>query len=280
MKAKILQLMAISLMLEIGLIHFVSAQHEYEEASYLGYLFILNFVAALLAAYGIYREKKWGWGLGSVIAAGSVLGYAWSRTLGLPGTEVESWFFPAGILSFVLEGFFMLLLFAKPWTLLSPRALDSTSFFGKRLASAGWIASLLLVAGFAYYLVVNTGHANHKQVESIASLTRSEPLTMADLEQQYGMRITLVAVSMLDTIVDVRIKVVDPHKADQLLYGSTALWVDDKSLILAPVLHSHNEMKPGQIFVMFFPTQNGKVQVGSEVSLVFGDVRVEPVTAR
>lgn len=85
MKVKMLRGLAIFLIIEVGLVHYFSSQHEFEEAWILGYLFMANFLGAFVAAYGIYRRKNWGWALGLLISAGSILAYIWSRTSGLPG---------------------------------------------------------------------------------------------------------------------------------------------------------------------------------------------------
>ena len=87
------------------MIHFVEAPDNFSEAMYKGILFALNGVGALIAAVGIYRgSRTWGWGLGVIIAAGAVIGYVVSRTVGLPGLEVDDeWFEPIGVLSIIVE---------------------------------------------------------------------------------------------------------------------------------------------------------------------------------
>ena len=63
MKSKMLPWIAIVLILETGLVHYFSAQHEFEAAAFLGYLFMANFLGALLAASRIAvwsREARFG----------------------------------------------------------------------------------------------------------------------------------------------------------------------------------------------------------------------------
>ena len=89
---------------------------EYSEAQYMGILFAINFLAAIIAAIGILRRQVWGWLLGVVIAVGSLIGYILSRTVGLPGMEIEVWLQPMGLLSLAAEGIFLVLVFiTKPW---------------------------------------------------------------------------------------------------------------------------------------------------------------------
>lgn len=104
-----------------GIIHFIDAPDSFDEATYKGVLFLLNGVGAIVAAYGIFQgSRSWGWTLGLLVAAGAFIGYALSRTVGLPQlpAEPDEWFEPLGIASFVAEGLFVVvylwLLSAKP----------------------------------------------------------------------------------------------------------------------------------------------------------------------
>ncbi len=103
-----LQWLAIVLIVVAGLIHMYTSPGEMDEAAYLGLLFIANCVGALVAAYGMLRGAAWGWALGLAVAAGAIVGYVISRTVGLPGMDVEAWLNPLGITSLVIEGLFIL----------------------------------------------------------------------------------------------------------------------------------------------------------------------------
>ncbi len=101
---------AIVLILVTGLIHLVQGPGQFKEVAYVGVLFFLNAAGAALAAMGIYRGAKvWGWGLGLFVAGGALLMYVLSRTVGLPGLEVQDWFEPIGLLSLVVESLFVVL---------------------------------------------------------------------------------------------------------------------------------------------------------------------------
>lgn len=91
----------------LGLIHLLEVPEELEEATYLGLLFLANFGGAVVAAIGIYRNHRWGWLLGFMLAGGSFVGYVVSCTVGLPGLEVEEWLQPAGVLALLVEGLFV-----------------------------------------------------------------------------------------------------------------------------------------------------------------------------
>lgn len=72
-----------------------------------GILFVLNGIGALVAAYGIFRGASWGWLLGLVMAGGAIVGYAVSRTVGMPGLPVDPWLESLGVLSLIVEGLFV-----------------------------------------------------------------------------------------------------------------------------------------------------------------------------
>jgi uncharacterized membrane protein YfcA len=98
----------ISLIVVVGLIHLIDAPEDLEEGSYLGFLFLANFLGALAAAAGIYRGNRWGWALGLFVAGGAFVGYVVSRTAGLPGLGVEEeWLEPLGVLSLIVEALFV-----------------------------------------------------------------------------------------------------------------------------------------------------------------------------
>lgn len=92
-----------------GLIHLVEAPEYFEFATYLGLSFLVNAAGAALAAIAIYRNARWGWLLGAVIAGGAFLGYIISRSVGLPGLPARAWLEPSGLISLLVEGLFVVL---------------------------------------------------------------------------------------------------------------------------------------------------------------------------
>src|SRR5829696_6165945 len=97
----------IALIAVVGLIHMIDAPEDLEEGSYLGFLFVANFLGALVAAAGIYRENRWGWVIGLLLAGGVFAGYVISRTAGLPGLPAEEeWLEPLGVHFLVVEALF------------------------------------------------------------------------------------------------------------------------------------------------------------------------------
>ena len=98
----------IALILVTGAIHFLDAPSSFGDAAYKGLIFVANGIAAIVAAFGIYRERRWGWGLGVLVAGGALVGYVISRTIGLPGLAPEIWLSsPLAVLSLAVEAAFI-----------------------------------------------------------------------------------------------------------------------------------------------------------------------------
>jgi len=95
---------AIALVLVTGAIHFVDAPSSFGDATYKGVLFVANGIAAVVAAFGISRGRRWASGLGILVAGGALVGYVISRTIGLPGLAPELWISsPLAVLSLAVE---------------------------------------------------------------------------------------------------------------------------------------------------------------------------------
>jgi uncharacterized membrane protein HdeD (DUF308 family) len=105
-----LQGAGVALILVTGAIHSIDAPSSFGDATYKGLLFLANGIAAIIAAFGIYRgERTWGWGLGVLVAGGALVSYVFSRTVGLPGLPPDVWLEPLGILSLMVEAAFIVL---------------------------------------------------------------------------------------------------------------------------------------------------------------------------
>ncbi|WP_231186757.1 hypothetical protein [Haladaptatus sp. DYF46] len=77
------------LVLITGLLHLALVPEHLEEATYLGVLFAADFVATVVAAVGIYRNRQWGWWLGVAIAVVAIVLYVAHVTVGLPVVGAE-----------------------------------------------------------------------------------------------------------------------------------------------------------------------------------------------
>jgi hypothetical protein len=111
-------------------------------------------------------------------------------------------------------------------------------------------------------------------------------ITQSMLEEQYGLRVNLVAVTAAGGLVDLRLKFVDAEKARSLLQDPKnfpALWIADGGVRLdAPEDVKAKEIqfeKDGNVFLMY-PNAGDVVKPGVAVTVVFGDLQVEPIAAK
>lgn len=111
---KLLIWCGIILILIAGFVHVIEAPEALKEVAYKGWLFYANGLGALVAAVGIFLGRRWGWSLGALIAALTVVGYVLSRTVGLPliPPEPDEWLEPLGVVAGGAEILF-LLVFAR-----------------------------------------------------------------------------------------------------------------------------------------------------------------------
>lgn len=266
MRGKVFTWISAGLLLIIGIIHLNLAPGEYSEAPYLAALFAANFLLAVIASVGVRYQKPWGWLLGLVVASGSILGYVWSRTTGLPGMQLEGWLTAWGIISMVLEVLFILI------TLIT-NPIRTPMKMGGLVLTSSFIASISIIS-----------------VSLIFASSRTVTIGEAQLEEQYGLRIERVSRSNLDAIVDYRLKIIDASKASMLLGNGmmaghkaspTLYIVNTGQTVTAPAMHHMaTKLRDNHIFFIFFPNPGRQVQSGTEVALQFGNIRVTPVAVK
>lgn len=279
MKTKILRGLAIFFIIEVGLTHYFTADHAYEEAWIEGYLFVANFLGALLAAYGIYRRKNWGWALGFAVSGGAMLAYVWSRTTGLPGLPPEEWFDPWGTTALITEGIFCLLVLLRIlWrNQHNVRLMPLARGWRYTIILAG-LMGLTLINFQAYRLDELYPELDHQHVFFLWQIRLQPEVSFQTLEEEYGLQISRATVSAMGSAVDVRMKVLDPEKAEELVEeGHFALLVGEKVL---PAPHVHRHMLLNKTIIILFPNQKNIVKSGTPVSIVFENLKVEPVAVK
>lgn len=110
-------------------------------------------------------------------------------------------------------------------------------------------------------------------------------ISQDELEEKYGLRMDLVAVTAAGGFVDVRIRMVDAEKAKALLSEKNnfpALSVGRKTLLQAPGEIKSQEIRyenSGTLFIMY-ANSGGAVRPGTPVTVRFGDIAVDPVDAK
>lgn len=255
MKPKLLMWTAIALMLCTGILHLIAVPDEYSESPYMGWLFIVNFLGTLVAAWGLLRSRIiWGWGLGTIIVAGSIIGYLLSRTVGLPGMGVEEWadlqgiwglvsgkaidqsfkdvcsaiaqesfginsFGLIGLLAILVETAFLgTLVLAKPWAdpVMKTDLLAFNASAKQMRQSRFFLPAMMLATILIGFFSYQIG------VQSVKAHDSEHPLpetiiSAQTLEEEYGIQMYLVAVTAAGGMVDVRYRIIDPDKAAKLV---------------------------------------------------------------
>ncbi len=117
-----------------------------------------------------------------------------------------------------------------------------------------------------------------------ASQAAQNRISQKTLEEQYGARINLVAVTAMGGMIDVRVKVLDAKKASQIMTDTT----DVPSLIIVKtgaILKATGDtpvtrpLEDGMLYFFLYPNSGTVVAEGSQVVVDFGEVQVEPIAA-
>jgi hypothetical protein len=112
-----------------------------------------------------------------------------------------------------------------------------------------------------------------------------ERLSAADFEERYGLRVHLIGVTAAGGMIDLRLKIVDPQKAQQFLEEPAhlpELIAADSGDALLPSegLDDDIEWTEGGILFNFFSNDNGLIESGTPVIVQFGDKQIEPIVAQ
>ncbi len=108
-------------------------------------------------------------------------------------------------------------------------------------------------------------------------------ITATTLEEEYGIHINLLAVTAAGGMVDLRMKIVDAAKATEffstpanfpvLRVGDGAVTLEAPEDSRQAVLNLHD----GSLVVLLYPNTQGAVTPGDAVTVVFGDLALEPI---
>ena len=139
------------------------------------------------------------------------------------------------------------------------------------------IILLVLVAAGLYFYNLRT---------SQASVPVTTVVSQRALEDQYGLRVNLVAVTAAGGMVDVRFQIVNGEKAKALLQDKKnfpALYIRDANITLnASEDAKAQEIKfeDGNDIFLLYSNAGNSVKSGSSVSVMFGDIALEPIIAK
>ena len=144
--------------------------------------------------------------------------------------------------------------------------------------SIGIILTILLVVA----IYIN----NVSKAFQAASLPKGTTvISQGALQEQYGLRVNLVAVTAAGGMVDVRLKIVDGEKLKLLLADKRnfpTLFTEQGVTLTAPEETKSQAIEfvsGGNLFVLY-PNSGNAVKQDTPVTILFGNVAVEPINAR
>jgi hypothetical protein len=156
-----------------------------------------------------------------------------------------------------------------------------------RAQLAGLVCGVLIVAtvaALALWWPRGSSHAGGTAAP-VEAVWQRPAVSVAQLADRSGVKITEVAVTGGGGLVDLRYQVVDPELANELHDPSTPPAVVDENsgLVVHDLLmsHSHNgPYKTGVTYYLIFNNPGNWVHRGSKVSVLLGNARVEHVAVR
>lgn len=237
MKARTLQWLAILFIAQAAILHWINAEAQYQKMPYMGYAAMGFAGGELLAVFLIYHRKRLGWWLGSIMAMGSIGLFILTRLVALPGLAVEQWLYPFWLIGSGAEALYILL-FLLIYFLNPSIFIDRHAAFSPQLAFLVPVLGAILITGITY----NTHHwdnfasqlSYHRHVGSLRTVSNTPPITLAELKEHYGVKISRVSVTALGTTVDVRLKIINAEKAKVFLQNQGAILVNQNILIISP----------------------------------------------
>ena len=132
-------------------------------------------------------------------------------------------------------------------------------------------------------LVVGILAFRSQQTAPNAAAPSMQTISQNELESMYGLHVNLVAVTAAGGLVDVRMKLVDAEKAKLLLSDKSnfpSLWVGDKQVSIAlsdEVISQEITFEDNASLYLMFPNAGSAVQRGTDVTIRFGGIALEPI---
>jgi len=145
----------------------------------------------------------------------------------------------------------------------------------KTLALPAILLIVLAAAGLAAYT------ARARSGAAAAPLT-----SRTALEADYGVRVNLVSLTAAGGLIDLRLKITDGEKARSLLRDRAnfpALYVAGARTTLRASEEEQSRqltLEDNTDMFVLFPNAGNAVKRGTAVSLVFGDVALEPIAVK
>jgi hypothetical protein len=135
---------------------------------------------------------------------------------------------------------------------------------------------VVLVAGA---LIAYWAWQTAQQETDEARLVEMQAEAMAAIEDRWGIRVTQIAATADEGLVDLRYEITDPDKAiflyDEIGNVPKLITEDDGTEIALNTLPHEHDLEFGRTYFIIYRNVAGAVKPGSRVSVVVGDLTVE-----
>jgi hypothetical protein len=115
---------------------------------------------------------------------------------------------------------------------------------------------------------------------SPAPTSTAMPATAAQVEDRYGVQVTLVALTAANGLIDCRFRITDLAKAAFLLNADTMpLLIVEKSNTVIQIHEPIDQpaLIQDRVYSVIYPNVQNALEPGDQVSLVIGDLRLEHI---
>jgi len=142
----------------------------------------------------------------------------------------------------------------------------------------GFVLAILLIVA----IYVNNAY---RAFQSASLPEGTVTISQSVLEEKYGLRVNLVAVTAAGGLVDLRLKVLDGEKAKLLLADEKnfpTLFLENGMILNAPadIKSQKIEFTSGGIIFIIYPNSGNVVKPGSPVTIILGESALEPINVR
>lgn len=143
-----------------------------------------------------------------------------------------------------------------------------------------------LLPAFILIIMISAGMTFYSTRAKAPTLPASTVISESVLEEKYGVRVNLVALTASGGMIDLRLKIIDSQKASLLLADKNnfpALYVNDVGITLNASADDKSQgikLEDNGGLYLLFPNASNAVKPGAKVSILFGDIAIEAITVK
>jgi hypothetical protein len=150
-----------------------------------------------------------------------------------------------------------------------------------QLNKPGRLTRVILLVSLVVFLAAAAITAIYQPKAPVLDQTSME----AAIEEQYGIRVTMLAMTAGGGVVDFRFQITDPEKANFYMHGPyedlPVLIVEDSGARIDPRPHTHTaDYEFGRSYYEIYRNPGGVVKTGSSITIIMGDLRLTNVIVR